>query len=58
MFRKLKPQRPTVVRRGDKVLTCHYYNGMKQCLGPICFWQQVGVCPIFNRVKSRMSRAK
>ncbi len=59
MFRKLKPRRPSVVRKGDNVKVCHYYNGMKQCLGPTCFWQQVGICPIYNRVKAReMRKAK
>lgn len=58
MFRKLKPQRPTVIRKGDVVKTCYYFNGMKQCLGPLCFWPRVGSCPIMEKDKKRMPKAK
>ena len=58
MFRKLKPQRPTVIRKGDKVKTCYYYNGMKQCLGARCFWQKIGDCPIQERLIKKMRKAK
>ena len=53
VFRKLKPQRPTVIRVGDIVKTCYYYKGTKTCLGPLCFWIKVGNCPIFNRMKNK-----
>ncbi len=53
VFRKLKPQRPTVIRVGDTVKTCFYYKGTKTCLGPLCFWTKVGVCPIYNRLKNK-----
>ncbi len=53
VFRKLKPQRPTVIRVKDTVKTCFYYKGTKTCLGPLCFWIRVGNCPIFNRLKNR-----
>ncbi len=58
MFRKLKPQRPTVIRIGDKVKTCYYHKGMKSCLGSRCFWPRVGVCPIYNRIRVKMRKAK
>ena len=57
LFRKLKPKRPTVIRKGDRVKTCYYYANTKRCLGPLCFWPKVGVCPFFNRLKPRF-RAK
>jgi len=57
LFRKLKPKRPTVIRNGDKVKTCYYYANTKRCLGSLCFWQKVGTCPFFNRIKTRI-RAK
>ncbi len=53
VFRKLKPQRPTVIRVKDTVKTCYYYKGTKTCLGPLCFWIKVGFCPIYNRLKRR-----
>ena len=53
VFRKLKPQRPTVVRTGDIVRTCFYYKGTKTCLGPVCYWIKVGECPIFNKFKNK-----
>ena len=56
-FKKLKPQRPTVIRIGDIVKTCYYYEGTKTCLGPRCFWQKVGDCPIRDRLKIKL-RAK
>jgi len=57
-FKKLKLQRPTVIRVGEVVKTCYYYNGTHQCLGVRCFWPTVGKCPIYNRLKSKMLRAK
>lgn len=51
IFNRISLKRPSVVRRGDKVMECHYWNGMHQCLGPQCFWPKVGVCPIFNKLK-------
>lgn len=53
MFRKLKPLRPTVIRVGDKVQTCHYYNELKHCIGPRCFWSQIGTCKFYNRAKKK-----
>ena len=58
MFRKLTLVRPTVVRKGDTVKVCHYFNGTKQCLGPRCFWPKVGKCPIYNKIKIRVLKAK
>lgn len=49
VFKKLKPLRPTVIRKGIVVKTCYYYNGTKKCLGARCYWAKVGKCPI--RVK-------
>jgi hypothetical protein len=54
-FRRLKPKRPSVVRVGDKVKSCPYYSGLNQCLGPSCFWIQVGSCKFYNRVKGRFA---
>ncbi len=53
MFKKLKPQRPVVIRNGRTVKFCYYYAGTKRCLGPLCYWTKVGRCPIFNRIKTR-----
>ena len=57
MFRRLELKRPAVVRKGNVVKQCFYYEGTKQCLGPMCLWPKVGVCPIFNRLKVKF-RAK
>ena len=51
IFNRLTLKRPSVERKGDKVVSCHYWEGMHQCLGPQCFWPKVGVCPIYNRLK-------
>jgi len=53
MFRKIKPQRPTVVRKNNKVVTCFYYKQLHKCLGPRCFWLKIGTCPFYNRIKKR-----
>jgi hypothetical protein len=53
VFKKLKPQRPVVIRNRDTVKVCYYYKGTKNCLGPLCYWVKVGRCPIFNRIKAR-----
>ena len=58
MFRKIKPIRPTVIRKGDKVITCHYYKQLNDCLGPRCFWLKVGSCPHYNRIKKRFVTAQ
>jgi len=58
MFRKLSPKRPSVVRKGDKVVECHYYKGTKQCLGSQCLWQKVGICKTYNRIKAKKKMAK
>ncbi len=55
VFKKLKPLRPTVIRKGYVVKTCYYYNGTKKCLGPRCYWQKIGKCPIMVRVKTRIN---
>ncbi|OGI12100.1 hypothetical protein A3K64_02060 [Candidatus Micrarchaeota archaeon RBG_16_36_9] len=54
VFRKLKPQRPTVIRVRDVVKTCYYYKGTKTCLGPLCFWIRVGKCPTFMRIRKKV----
>lgn len=51
IFNRLSLKRPSVVRKGDKVIECHYWKGMKQCLGPQCFWIKVGVCMTYNKLK-------
>ncbi|MFQ6020541.1 MAG: hypothetical protein ACE5J4_00780 [Candidatus Aenigmatarchaeota archaeon] len=53
MFRRLSLKRPVVIRKGNRVQTCYYYKDLKRCLGSRCFWQKVGVCPIYNRLKLR-----
>lgn len=58
LFKRVEPKRPTVIRKGDTVKTCYFYKGMGTCLGPQCFWPRVGTCPFYNRLKSRMVRAK
>jgi hypothetical protein len=55
IFRTLKPQRPTVIRKGNVVHLCHYYNGTKQCLGPRCLWIQVGTCKFHKRAKGNFA---
>lgn len=53
MYKKIEPKRPTVIRDGDKVRTCYYFNGMKQCLGVRCFWPRVGSCAIMEKVNKK-----
>ena len=55
VFRKLKPQRPTVIRMGDVVKVCYYYKGTKTCLGPLCFWPKVGKCSIYAKLKPKIT---
>jgi len=52
-YRRLVPKRPTVIRKGDVVKKCFYYNGMKQCLGVRCYWPKVGQCEIYKKLFSR-----
>ncbi len=58
IFKKLYPLRPTVIRKVDTVKTCYYYEGTKDCLGTRCFWSQVGNCPIYNRIQTRLLKLK
>jgi hypothetical protein len=55
VFRKLKPQRPTVIRTGDIVKVCYYYKGTKTCLGPLCFWPRVGKCQIYTKLRPKIT---
>ncbi len=52
-FKRVVPQRPMVVRKGDVVKVCYFYQGMKECLGTACYWQKIGRCPIFERLKRK-----
>ena len=56
VFRKLKPKRPVVIRNGNTVKVCYYYQGTKTCLGPLCYWNKIGKCPIFVRLKLRRGK--
>ena len=49
-YGRVTPKRPTVVRRGDTVKKCFYYDGLHQCLGTQCYWPTVGKCEIYNRL--------
>jgi len=51
IFNKLSLRRPAVQRKGDKVMKCFYWEGTKECLGPQCFWVDVGICSIYRRLK-------
>ena len=52
-YKKIEPKRPSVIRKGDKVKKCYYYNGMKQCLGVRCFWPRVGTCAIYEKINKK-----
>ena len=58
IFNRLSLKRPAVERKVDRVVRCYYWEGTHQCLGSQCFWPKVGVCPIFNKLKNKMIRAK
>jgi len=58
VFRKLKPKRPVVIRNGDKVKECFYFRGTHRCIGPLCYWLKVGVCPIYNKINGKKLRIK
>ncbi|MFQ6009856.1 MAG: hypothetical protein ACE5J7_01920 [Candidatus Aenigmatarchaeota archaeon] len=49
-YRKIEPKRPSVIRKGDKVKKCFYFQGMKQCLGVRCYWPRVGMCAIWDKI--------
>jgi hypothetical protein len=51
VFKKLKPLRPTVIRKGEVVKVCYYHKGTKKCLGARCYWAKVGKCPILTRIR-------
>jgi len=55
-FNKLEHKRPAVVRKGDVVKKCFYWEGTHQCLGSQCYWPTVGHCPIFSRLKMRKAK--
>jgi len=57
-YGRISPKRPVVQRKGDKVVKCMFYNGMKRCFGMRCFWPRVGKCPIYERLQVRQKRAK
>jgi hypothetical protein len=53
-YGKLEPKRPTVIRKGDVVKKCFYFQGMcGQCLGVRCYWPKVGSCEIYKKKFSR-----
>ncbi len=53
-FRKITPKRPVVIRIGNRVQTCYFYQGMKECLGNQCFWPRVGICKFYNRLNGKI----
>ncbi len=50
-FKKITPKKPMVIRKGDVVERCFLYEQTGQCLGPLCYWQRIGVCPIYEKLK-------
>lgn len=58
LFRRLEPKKPAVLRVGDNVKDCFFYNGMGECLGVRCYWPRVGKCPIFDRIVAKAGAIK
>ncbi|MBN2203239.1 MAG: hypothetical protein JW700_03585 [Candidatus Aenigmarchaeota archaeon] len=56
MFRKIKPKRPVVIRNGNVVNVCYYFQGTKTCLGPMCYWLKIGKCNVCKKKKSRNAK--
>ncbi|MBU5575266.1 MAG: hypothetical protein QXX01_02365 [Candidatus Aenigmatarchaeota archaeon] len=48
-FSKLKPKRPMVIRKGYEVQRCFLWTERKECLGPMCYWAQIGNCKFMNK---------
>ena len=57
-YRKIEPKRSSVIRKGDKVKKCFYFNGMKQCLGVRCYWPRVGTCQIWDKINKKNGNGK
>ncbi|HIQ50027.1 MAG TPA: hypothetical protein EYH56_02410 [Nanoarchaeota archaeon] len=55
-FKKITIKRPVVVREGDVVKVCYFYQGMRECLGFTCYWQKVGKCPIFEKLYKKNAK--
>jgi hypothetical protein len=55
-FKKITPKKPVVVRKGDVVQICYFYQGMKECLGALCYWQRVGRCPIYEKLQKQRAK--
>jgi hypothetical protein len=58
LFRKITPKRPMVIRNKNTVKVCFLWQGIKECLGPLCYWQKVGRCPIYIRLRKKEAAAK
>ncbi len=57
-YRQLTPKRPVVIRRGEAVKKCFYFDGIKSCMGTQCYWPKVGICPIYERLYSKTKAGK
>ena len=57
-YARVDLKRPAVMRVGDNVKKCFFWEGTKQCLGPQCFWAKVGTCSVMNRIKRKRRVAK
>ena len=49
-YMRVQSKKPTVVRKGDKVKRCFFFDGTGDCLGIRCFWASVGSCPTFTKI--------
>lgn len=56
VFRKIKPKRPVVIRNGNTVKVCYYFQGTKTCLGPLCYWLRIGKCNVCTRFKVKKAQ--
>ncbi len=57
-FKRLAPERPMVIRKGNVVEVCYFYQGMGECFGARCYWLKIGRCPIYERLYGKKREAK
>ena len=55
-FKRITVQRPMVIRKGNVVKVCYFYQGMKECFGAMCYWQKVGKCPIYEKLYGKKAK--
>lgn len=57
-YGRVETKKPAVVRKGDCVKKCFFWNGAKQCLGVQCFWSRVGTCSVYSKIRGKRRFAK